>query len=113
MDVSTTGDNWTNPQDAPIGTLWFFKGQSKIGTWQPVVSGTIGLYYESALAVGVAPEDWYSAIVAYVRMQIFNRLLQMDLAREFERIWLQELAFLEANRERQVTSTGYSHGPEF
>ncbi len=64
------------------GTYWYMRGRGAIGTWQPVTSGTIAIYYEgfytvidiedvdAALSI---PTDWEDALIQWTAWKVFER----------------------------------------
>ena len=116
-------DDTDDATGCDTGSYYYMRGRAEIGTWKPVTSGTLTIYYEGAYTTtGIAdadanlsiPVDWEEAIVQYVNWKVFERLPEKMLRTQYhERNYLAAIKDARRIEERHSGNRTYEETTQF
>lgn len=129
-DWTDESSSWVGLENAPTGAFWYKNGMGAIGTWNPVESGTITLYYEGLPATQTVngadadlgfPDDWYDTLAAMVVEQLLREVGKRTvdlktwafLVKEQRELAMNLKRELASNRERQNYQPGIPERLDF
>jgi len=122
-DWTDESESWVGLENAPAGAFWYMEGRGKIGTFNPIASGTVTMRYEGLPAAQDVdgadadlgfPSDWYDTLAAMVVEQIYREIGKRTidlktwafLVKEQTELSKTSQRELAANRERQNYQVG-------